>query len=429
MAKGICAIIPSNILNPAFNEPIPPYAYAWNPTIQRPTHLPEDYDERIAAEYIFFIPAGPEETADGLTQSGVYVVAKKCDHCDRLRKACTRARPTCQMCQAGRHDCKTSDPGYVHLSGPKGTRPSRAKGGVPGQPAQHSHGKRKTTARAQTEGVPDTRSSHPRLRTLRLRSATASRESLPPPDSRSPSPTFSEGLPKRAKTAPHGSGNESSRNGSPNPKPREARVSKKRKAKPVDSQPASAGPSRPKKSKVESSASRGRRASSTRKRKQTTGRVSSVTDKEDNARPSWVIVKPTMPSADLALLEPHVPPRIWASSKEELLNVVPALKNEVNGVVWGNVEAPVLFLQGGIWPGDGWDGSEDVSNTVPPLNSSHELTQRQLSALKIMSHWSTVPHSPWCLSLVQNYQIIRNPMLFTPRHNWKDYHHRPTHPL
>ncbi|TFY68031.1 hypothetical protein EVJ58_g1268 [Rhodofomes roseus] len=71
MAKGICAIIPSDAANPAVDEPIPAYAQAWDPTIRRPTHLPEDYDERIAPEYIFFLPAGPEETADGLTEAGV----------------------------------------------------------------------------------------------------------------------------------------------------------------------------------------------------------------------------------------------------------------------------------------------------------------------------------------------------------------------
>lgn len=281
MAKGICAIIPSDAANPAVDEPIPAYAQAWDPTIRRPTHLPEDYDERIAPEYIFFLPAGPEETADGLTESGVYVVARKCDHCERLRKACTRARPTCQMCQAGRHDCVTSDPGYVHLSGPKGTRPSRAKGGVTVQPVRRSIAKTKTSARAQTEDAPISprATTHPRLRTLRQRSTISSRESLPPPDSRTPSPTLSEELPRRAKTAPHE--NEGRHHDNSVPPMRDTKSNKKRKAKPADAQTASAGPSRSKKSKIETSASGGRKASGTRKKKRPAGHNPSTNDKRE----------------------------------------------------------------------------------------------------------------------------------------------------
>ncbi|KAH9926934.1 uncharacterized protein B0H18DRAFT_1004572 [Fomitopsis serialis] len=356
MAKGICAIIPSDTPNPAVDDPIPAYARAWDPNIRRPTHLPEDYDERIAPEYIFFLPAGPEETADGLTESGVYVVAKKCDHCERLRKACTRARPTCQMCHAGRHDCVTSDTSYVHLSGPKGTRPSRSKGGVPGQPVPRS-------------------TAHPRLRTLRLRSSTASRESLPP-DSRSPSPTLSEELPRRAKTAPHE--NEGRRHDSP----ARGKANKKRKAKPADMPTASAGPSRPKKSKVEPSASGSRKASATRKRKRPAGRVSSANDKHD-ASPSWTAVQPAIQSTDsnhATLLEPYASPRIWASNKEELLEVLPTLKNEVNGVVWGNVEAPVLFLQGPVWPGDQWHGQKTIEVTMIRRRVQHQFPQQLLDA-------------------------------------------------
>lgn len=274
MAKGICAIIPSDTLNPAVDEPIPDYAQAWDPTIRRPTHLPEDYDERIAPEYIFFLPARPEETADGITQSGVYVVAKKCDHCDRLRKACTRARPTCQMCQAGHHDCVTSEPGYVHLSGPKGTRPSRAKGAVSAPPPHHSRSKTKSSSRAHTEDTPEPRTAHPRLRTLRQRSTASSRDSLPPPDSRSPSPTFSEEMPKRAKTTPHDTMGR--RNGSPGPSTRAPRATRKRKAKTTDSQGPPAGPSRSKKSKMDTSVSSGRKASGGRKRR-ISGRIPSAT--------------------------------------------------------------------------------------------------------------------------------------------------------
>lgn len=263
MAKGICAIIPSDILNPAADEPVPDYAQAWDPSICRPTHLPEDYDERIAPEYIFFLPARPEETADGITHSGVYVVARKCDHCDRLRKACTRARPTCQMCQAGHHDCVTSDTGYVHLSGPKGTRPSRAKGAVTAPPPQHSRSRTKSSSRAHTEDTPEPRTVHPRLRTLRQRSTISSRDSNHPPDSRSPSPTLSEEMPKRAKTAPH----EGRRNGSPGPSTRAPRGTRKRKARTSESQAPPAGPSRSKKSKVETGASRGRKPSGGRRRR------------------------------------------------------------------------------------------------------------------------------------------------------------------
>ena len=273
MAKGICAIIPSDTLNPAAEEPIPDYAQAWHPTIRRPTHLPEDYDERIAPEYIFFIPARPEDTADGITQSGSYVVAKKCDHCDRLRKACTRARP-CQMCQAGHHDCVTSNLGHVPLSGPKGTRPSRAKGAVSAPPPPHSRSKTKSSSRARTEDTPEPRAAHPRLRTLRQRSTTSSRDSLPPPDSRSPSPTLSEEMPKRAKTAPHE--NVSRRNGSPGPSARVPRATRKRKAKAADPQEYPAGPSRSKKSKVDTGASGGRKVSGGRKRRGG-GRISFAT--------------------------------------------------------------------------------------------------------------------------------------------------------
>lgn len=105
----------------------------------------------------------------------------------------------------------------------------------------------------------------------------------------------------------------------------------------------------------------------------------------DDSKASWIVVSPPVGTTDesnAVLLEPYGPPRIWASvsethcsishhaltnpppplqSKEELLDVVPALKNEVNGVVWGNVAAPVLFLQGPAWPGDHWDGQRAIN--------------------------------------------------------------------
>ena len=60
----------------------------------------------------------------------------------------------------------------------------------------------------------------------------------------------------------------------------------------------------------------------------------------------------------------HTLTRSFLKSKEELLDIIPAFKNEVNGVVWGNVEAPVMFIQGPAWPGDGWDGQRAINITM-----------------------------------------------------------------
>lgn len=91
--------------------PIPPYAVAWDPSIKRPETLPERYDTRIAAKYIFYLPS-----------QGIYVVSRRCDSCAKLLQACDRALPGCARCVRAKKECRVSNKGYVKLPRPKAQR-------------------------------------------------------------------------------------------------------------------------------------------------------------------------------------------------------------------------------------------------------------------------------------------------------------------
>lgn len=88
--------------------PIPPYALAWDPTVVRPALLPERYDTRIAAKYIFFLPS-----------KKIYIVSQRCDGCTKSQQACDRALPGCARCVRTKKDCHVSDKTYVILPRPK----------------------------------------------------------------------------------------------------------------------------------------------------------------------------------------------------------------------------------------------------------------------------------------------------------------------
>ena len=93
--------------------PIPPFAAAWDPCIIRPTTLPERYDTRISAKYIFYLPS-----------KKTYVVSQRCDSCIKTQQACDRALPGCTRCVRTKKDCHVSDKSYATLPGPKVQRMS-----------------------------------------------------------------------------------------------------------------------------------------------------------------------------------------------------------------------------------------------------------------------------------------------------------------
>ncbi|KAF8514471.1 hypothetical protein JB92DRAFT_130473 [Gautieria morchelliformis] len=91
--------------------PLPSFAVAWDPSIVRPSKLPERYDKRISAKYIFYLPSEDK-----------YVVSKRCDGCRKAVQACDRAWPGCTRCVRSKKKCHVSDQGYVPLPGPKQER-------------------------------------------------------------------------------------------------------------------------------------------------------------------------------------------------------------------------------------------------------------------------------------------------------------------
>jgi hypothetical protein len=91
--------------------PLPSFAVAWDPSIIRPSKLPERYDKRISVKYIFYLPSEDK-----------YVVSKRCDGCKHAVQACDRAWPGCTRCIRSKKECHVSDQGYMPLPGPKKER-------------------------------------------------------------------------------------------------------------------------------------------------------------------------------------------------------------------------------------------------------------------------------------------------------------------
>ncbi|KAI0630531.1 hypothetical protein C8Q77DRAFT_1133607 [Trametes polyzona] len=53
-------------------------------------------------------------------------------------------------------------------------------------------------------------------------------------------------------------------------------------------------------------------------------------------------------------------PHIWATSRDELVQILPEFGQVRNDVVFGSTETPLLFLEGGAWPDDQWDGGNVI---------------------------------------------------------------------
>ncbi|KAI0364706.1 hypothetical protein BV20DRAFT_974084 [Pilatotrama ljubarskyi] len=84
-------------------------------------------------------------------------------------------------------------------------------------------------------------------------------------------------------------------------------------------------------------------------------------------RVSWTAVSPptrdraTMPSPDDPLtLSPSGRPHIWASSRDELYQLIPEFARAQNDIVFGSTETPVVFIEGDSWETERWDGGKTI---------------------------------------------------------------------
>ncbi|KAI0649796.1 hypothetical protein C8Q79DRAFT_940800 [Trametes meyenii] len=62
----------------------------------------------------------------------------------------------------------------------------------------------------------------------------------------------------------------------------------------------------------------------------------------------------------LVPLHSSLKPRIWAASREELCRILPEYARAQDDVLFENCETPTLFVDGGIWPEDKWDGGKTI---------------------------------------------------------------------
>ncbi|KAI0924466.1 hypothetical protein AcW2_005345 [Taiwanofungus camphoratus] len=344
--------------NPFISDPIPSCALAWNPSVSRPPTLPPKYDTRISPESIFFLPGEPDD-------QGSFVVPARCDRCVRLRQMCTRSRPACSRCEAVGHLCTTSDRRYVELPAPKVPRTAMPKTAKmvshAGVGKQRKRGSRLRSASA-------TVTTH----TMLLRSRNATKDV--------PLETKTKGIKAKA-TALFTDKDASIRKSAD----AETTVAKKVKAKNVPrTQKLFAAKKKSTKklrrsdwSRVQSIKARNaiQKISHTRKRavaaeKNASLRAAYNPNECDAQGMIWSLVHPPMEitthtetgGSSTQLSTPS--PRIWASSKEELYDILPELKQAVNGILWKCTPTPVIFIEGNAWPQDSWNGGKVIEFTM-----------------------------------------------------------------
>ncbi|KAI0343310.1 hypothetical protein BDW22DRAFT_1356923 [Trametopsis cervina] len=348
------------------NEPLPEYTRSWDTSghLRRPVKLPEEYDKRIDPSHIFIFSRHP---ITGI-EKDFLVTPKPCDYCAKIRQVCSRSRPICHRCSATGDPNRlcTVEKGWVKLPGPKCVKPKLK-------------GRTLTQANEDSDATPSsTRSLPPRKAKLH---ASASRENGSVPRSGSGTPVVS------------------SRAGSAEPPNKRRRTLPA--AETMSLSVTSATPQRDvnlPSGDVEQEQRVSHKSASGSKRKtsrrtvvpQNTLAPGSWQAKDGTL---WKSVRPPQTSQTTRATQPissDVPqglstkppppekPRIWASSKQELLEILPELSRAINANGSGifkedmTLEPPLIFLEGTAWPEDRWNSrgiielSIEREFTIPP---------------------------------------------------------------
>ncbi|KAL6304551.1 hypothetical protein BKA93DRAFT_783028 [Sparassis latifolia] len=360
-------------VNPFCDKPIPEYALQWDSAVCRPATLPAAYDEDISPEHIFYIPSGKEDHSQSVpetTRRG-YVVAERCESCKKLRKRCTRARPSCRRCETSGKVCKFSVSPSI-LPGPSVLRSRKEKqNGSSSSYLPLQEDTRSTTTRPD-QTVDGASSSNPPAPGLRLSRPRKCKQPRSAPENISSDAVVPE------------SSSDEVQDGAAKPKRRRKHDNICTFEVPSGSNAnrSTAIKRGPKPKGITGTKDKGKPQSITGRRGGLqTSRTMHKPKITENVpyQPTWhVVPPPNQPtlggSAAASLGSASTLPRIWANSKEELCEVIPELARSMNGVVWQYTETPTLFLEGQAWPNDLWDGKSVIelslvrtfSNPVPP---------------------------------------------------------------
>ncbi|KAF9224259.1 hypothetical protein BS17DRAFT_105572 [Gyrodon lividus] len=305
---------------------IPDFARAWNPSVRRPSKLPDKrlYHDVIEPQAIFELD---QEREDGSKQP-ILVVPYRCDFCANVAKTpCSRAWPACKRCRdAGRSSCKPGKGGYVKLPGPK----------IPRLPNNAS----RIAAASQS---PQSGSSQSQV------SRTSEKDGRPGPGSSKSTPSKRPVSPETVVT--------------PRKKMQIKTAERKGKALRKSNEPSEV---------VVVEANEGVVPES-----QSQPHFAVPASEGTRSGPKWTFIKGsrgrdeslTVMAQDeptLVLMSSAPTPRVWTNSRVELLTMFPELAKALTGISWLQSETPILVLETNH-PEDHWLCSTTLNINLPRL--------------------------------------------------------------